>query len=119
MVSSVMKNHVQDQVYKCQQLLCRLFLKMCFVIEKIDRLDVQTITQIACGSHHTLALNEWGQIFSWGSNSNGQLGLNLQESVNLWPKMIKPLATKQVVQVACGRSHSLALTSSYLHFSIC
>lgn len=87
-----------------------------FVTEKIDKLDAQTITHVACGSHHTLALNKWGEVFAWGSNSNGQLGLNIADPVNLAPKMIKFLATKQVVQIACGRSHSLALTNGNMSF---
>jgi len=32
------------------------------------------ITRASCGSDHTLAVNEWGQVFSWGSDSYGQLG---------------------------------------------
>lgn len=31
--------------------------------------------QIACGSHHTLALTIEGQIYSWGCGKSGQLGL--------------------------------------------
>lgn len=69
------------------------------------------MTQVACGAQHTLAQNEWGEVFSWGSNSYGQLGLNSEEPIINTPKMVKSLATKQVIQVACGRNHSMALTS--------
>ena len=79
--------------------------------EQVDGLEAHNITQVACGAQHTLAQNEWGEVFAWGSNSNGQLGLNLDESMILAPKMVKSLATKQVVQIACGRSHSMALTN--------
>lgn len=83
-----------------------------FVIsELVDGLEAHNITQVACGAQHTLAQNEWGEMFAWGSNSSGQLGLNVEESIMPTPKMVKSLATKQVVQIACGRSHSMALTN--------
>ena len=33
------------------------------------------VVDVACGSFHTLALAEGGQVFAWGSNKHGQLGL--------------------------------------------
>ncbi len=79
--------------------------------ECVEGLEAHSIVHVACGSHHTLAQNEWGEIFAWGANSNGQLGLNVQSQTIQFPKMIKYLATKQVVQIACGANHSLALTN--------
>lgn len=80
-------------------------------LEPVDTLAVQVIRQVALGSHHTCALNEWGQVFSWGSNSSGQLGLGSMDLMVPMPKMIKSLATKQVIQIACGQNHTLALTN--------
>ena len=37
------------------------------------------ISQIACGEAHSLALNNKGNIYSWGFGSNGQLGLGFCE----------------------------------------
>lgn len=37
-------------------------------------LDAFVFKKAACGAYHTIAVNEWGQLFSWGSNSEGQLG---------------------------------------------
>lgn len=80
-------------------------------IEQVEGLEAHSIVHVACGSHHTLALNEWGEVFAWGANASGQLGLNIQSPTIQFPKMIKYLATKQVVQIACGQNHSLALTN--------
>ena len=33
-----------------------------------------TVIQLSCGSFHSLLLTSAGEVFSWGSNSNGQLG---------------------------------------------
>ncbi|CAH0729413.1 unnamed protein product, partial [Brenthis ino] len=71
-----------------------------------------TLSSIACGLQHSMALDEWGQPFSWGSDSMGQLGSNLGAHAQDKPKIIKLLATKNVIQVACGSYHSLALTNN-------
>ena len=33
-----------------------------------------TVVQLSCGSFHSLLLTSAGEVFSWGSNGNGQLG---------------------------------------------
>lgn len=48
----------------------------CFLSEHVVALDAQIIVAVSCGESHTLALNDKGQIFSWGLGSDGQLGLN-------------------------------------------
>jgi len=45
-----------------------------YVTEKVDSLSQYSITRASCGSDHSLAINQWGQVFSWGSDSYGQLG---------------------------------------------
>ena len=34
------------------------------------------IAQIACGDHHSLALDDSGRVFTWGDNASGQLGFD-------------------------------------------
>lgn len=46
------------------------------VSEQVVALDAQIIVAVSCGESHTLALNDKGQVFSWGQGSDGQLGLN-------------------------------------------
>lgn len=70
------------------------------------------ITSVACGNQHSVALDEWGQSFSWGSDSMGQLGSNLGAHAQDKPKFVKVLATKHVIQIACGAYHSIALTNN-------
>ncbi|CAH2071120.1 unnamed protein product, partial [Iphiclides podalirius] len=71
-----------------------------------------TVSTVACGIQHSMALDEWGQPFSWGSDSMGQLGSNLGAHAQDKPKIIKFLATKNVIQIACGSYHSIALTNN-------
>ena len=101
-----------------EQVYCTKFLHLMFHLislpttEQVEGLDAHVITDVACGSHHTLVKNEWGEVFAWGSNSKGQLGFDTKGQIVPVPKMIKTLATKHVIQIACGQNHSLALTNS-------
>ncbi|CAG4993690.1 unnamed protein product [Parnassius apollo] len=70
------------------------------------------VSTVACGIQHSMALDEWGQPFSWGSDSMGQLGSNLGAHAQDKPKIIKFLATRNVIQIACGSYHSIALTNN-------
>lgn len=80
----------------------------------VEKLKEFKISAVACGLQHSLALNEWGQPFSWGCNSMGQLGLDPKNESNSHdvPTIVRLLATKSVVQIACGSYHSLALTNN-------
>ena len=62
-----------------------------------------------CGPH-VLALTLNGEIFSWGHNAYGQLGLGVCTPCNSSPTMIDhSLMQRQVTEVACGGFHCLAL----------
>jgi len=44
--------------------------------EKLKMISLPSpIKDLACGEHHTVALLKDGNIFSWGENSHGQLGV--------------------------------------------
>jgi alpha-tubulin suppressor-like RCC1 family protein len=71
--------------------------------------------QVACGRKHILALMEGGFVLSWGTGYFGQLGHGDDSSWDS-PKMISALEPSKIgsriVQIACGGSHSGALTDS-------
>lgn len=85
-----------------------------FPTELVNGLQDYVITKVSCGKSHSIAVNEWGQMFAWGSNSSNQLGVETTEAYVAAPKLVRTLATKQVVQVASGNYHNLALTSGTL-----
>jgi alpha-tubulin suppressor-like RCC1 family protein len=71
-------------------------------------------TQIACGNKHIIALLDGGYVCSWGTGYFGQLGHGDDSS---WdnPRLIGALEPSRlggtrVKQVACGGSHSGAVT---------
>jgi alpha-tubulin suppressor-like RCC1 family protein len=69
--------------------------------------------QVAAGAGHTLALTTDGQLYAWGANSEGQLGLKSftrQLQPTLVPLPAEAAGTRWA-QVAAGTSHTLALTA--------
>ncbi|XP_029465562.1 probable E3 ubiquitin-protein ligase HERC4 isoform X2 [Rhinatrema bivittatum] len=78
--------------------------------KQVGALDAQNIVAVSCGEAHTLALNDKGQMFSWGLATDGQLGLPGTDDYIRVPRNIKGLSDIQIMQVACGSYHSLALS---------
>jgi alpha-tubulin suppressor-like RCC1 family protein len=69
---------------------------------------------IACGRYHTLLATVEGNIYSFGSNSDFQLGLGSRatESFYSTPQRIQTIDNEDWVMVAAGSSHSCALSSN-------
>ncbi|RMB94614.1 hypothetical protein DUI87_29429 [Hirundo rustica rustica] len=68
------------------------------------------IEDIAVGAEHTLALSSTGDVYAWGSNSEGQLGLGHTNHVRE-PTLVTVLQGKNVRQISAGRCHSAAWTA--------
>jgi len=78
----------------------------------IRSLATNFVVQISCGYRHCLALTNNGQLFSWGNNDHGQLGLgNKSESVAN-PTLVKSLSGLPLAFIASGGSHSFAVSKS-------
>uniref|UniRef100_A0A674PBJ8 HECT and RLD domain containing E3 ubiquitin protein ligase 4 n=1 Tax=Takifugu rubripes TaxID=31033 RepID=A0A674PBJ8_TAKRU len=73
--------------------------------------DVQ-IAQVACGYRHSHALSKGGQVFSWGQNQFGQLGLGMHGSSISTPQIIQSLQGIPFAQLSAGGAHSFAITLS-------
>jgi hypothetical protein len=66
------------------------------------------ICDLLLADKHALALSVDGEVFSWGNNDNGQLGLG--EASSHRPTMVDALKNEVVIQIAVLRSSSFALT---------
>ncbi|KAK2709534.1 hypothetical protein QYM36_013262, partial [Artemia franciscana] len=62
------------------------------------------------GGRHALALTADGKVFAWGEGEDGKLGLGTEDTHES-PQLVESLITKRVRDVACGSSHSAAVTS--------
>ena len=63
------------------------------------------------GGKHAMALTVDGKVFSWGEGDDGKLGHCSRLSCEK-PRLIEALKAKRVRDVACGSSHSAAITSN-------
>ncbi|MCB1209409.1 MAG: choice-of-anchor D domain-containing protein [Verrucomicrobiales bacterium] len=71
------------------------------------------IVQIAAGAGHSLALDAEGNVWAWGSNYNGQLGLGSTSSKSVPTKIsITRFDNQRVFGVACGAASSYAVTEA-------
>ncbi|XP_068565986.1 probable E3 ubiquitin-protein ligase HERC4 [Cebidichthys violaceus] len=68
------------------------------------------VIQVACGNSHSLALTNGGDVFSWGLNSHGQLGLGKEVMLQYVPDLIGALSGVAVTQISAGATHTLFLT---------
>lgn len=98
----------------------------------VKSLATKQVVQIACGRSHSMALTNGniglnsislyfnlnnifatvGELYAWGSNSHGQLGLGSCESPELKPCLIKLLQGIPISHIACGADFSFAVSSS-------
>ncbi|ABP53649.1 Ig-like domain repeat protein [Salinispora tropica] len=69
-----------------------------------------TVTAIAGGRDHSLALTSDDTVLAWGGNSHGQLGDGTTTGSLLPVTVVLPVGA-EATAIAAGRLHSLALTS--------
>lgn len=68
-----------------------------------------SIAAMVAGTSHNLAIDTTGQLWSWGKNDRGQLGLG-DLTLRLTPMVVPGLAC--VTQVAASQTHSMVLDAS-------
>jgi alpha-tubulin suppressor-like RCC1 family protein len=87
------------------------FDKTAHPIPKVCSFNI-VIRQVSCGEDHTAFVVEpSGQVYSMGSNQDGKLGVGqaAMRSSNV-PCLVENL--QGIVKVACGSSHTLAISES-------
>uniref|UniRef100_A0A665SZJ7 VPS9 domain-containing protein n=1 Tax=Echeneis naucrates TaxID=173247 RepID=A0A665SZJ7_ECHNA len=73
----------------------------------IKSLNNKEVVRVAAGAHHSLAVTAQSQVFSWGSNSSGQLGH--MDSPSTVPRLAKMSDGIRVWDVNAGERHTLLL----------
>jgi len=77
--------------------------------QKIEYVFPDKIISICCGSYHSMTLTKCGQVYSWGLNSSGQLGID-SFSNKLTPQSIDHLKGIAIKKIVCGPFYSLFLS---------
>jgi len=75
----------------------------------------RTVVRVSCGQSHSAAIVQGGQLYMWGSASNGKLGLGesligLECYCSIPTKILIGSDDNRVKKVSCGSSHSAVLT---------
>ncbi|XP_022618571.1 probable E3 ubiquitin-protein ligase HERC1 [Seriola dumerili] len=76
----------------------------------VPSLEGLFIEDIAVGCEHVLTLSSTGDVYAWGCNSEGQLGLGHSNPVKE-PTLVTALQGKNIRQISAGRCHSSAWTT--------
>ena len=67
-------------------------------------------TAISAGADHVLVIGSDGNVYAWGNNAYGQLGIDNGGLTVTAPTLVEALRNKNVISVSAGRYFSLALT---------
>ncbi|KAJ4830834.1 hypothetical protein Tsubulata_047256 [Turnera subulata] len=83
-----------------------------YSMEPVQVLGIeQEIVQISAGYHHSCAVSVDGELYMWGRNSSGQLGLGKKaENVVHIPTKVQCLGGISIKMVALASEHSIAVT---------
>lgn len=81
------------------------------------------VASVALGQDHSLAVTEYGEVFSWGSNKFGQLGYSLPRTNNrndipiqMTPRQIfNPFKKETILGAAASSIHSVVFNHSGLY----
>lgn len=71
----------------------------------------ERITKVSLGEAFALALTARGQVYTWGRNSQGQLGLGDVQDRSSPALVSSGIGTETIVEIAAGAQHAIALTS--------
>ncbi len=76
-----------------------------------------TATSISAGDAHSMAIDDSGKVWAWGSNAAGQLGDNSQTSSNSPVQSVGDISnvTVSAIDAGPGAIHSVALESGKVH----
>uniref|UniRef100_A0A672YRH4 Probable E3 ubiquitin-protein ligase HERC3 n=1 Tax=Sphaeramia orbicularis TaxID=375764 RepID=A0A672YRH4_9TELE len=92
-----------------------VFFAVCF--RPITAFSRTPVSQVACGSQHSVALTKDGQVYTWGVDSRGQLGLGKKTPVVHSPEQVRGLCSVPVVEITAGGEQSFGLSVSGSVFS--
>ncbi|HBF88775.1 MAG TPA: hypothetical protein DDX39_09050 [Bacteroidales bacterium] len=84
-----------------------------YSLEQVQVPNLSNIVSIATKNNHVLALKNDGTVWTWGFNLYGQLGIGTVDTSGCFcnPTPSQVLGLTDVIDIACGSLHSMALKS--------
>ncbi|KAJ0394818.1 hypothetical protein ATCC90586_005343 [Pythium insidiosum] len=81
-------------------------------VRHVEALRGEVLVDFSGGVQHSLAVNQFGQVFAWGRGKEGQLGLGQRDEIRVrHPERVAALDGQTITKVSCGDTHSLALSA--------
>ncbi len=74
------------------------------------KINLNNVVFVSCGACHTMAVTILGELYAWGSNLLGQLGLGARD--NIYRNIPHKVNLCNVIEVNCGDFHTMAITTS-------
>lgn len=68
---------------------------------------LKDIVYIAAGTNYSAAINKKGEVWTWGLNTNGQLGDG--STINKYTPVRVKANLNGIIQIACGNNHMIAV----------
>lgn len=95
--------------------MCIFYLYLSNTPTLIEPLKDKKPFSVCCGKNHTLLLLSDGEVYSWGLNDEGQLGISNKENQNT-PIHIENLHNVYLIyykiyNIKCGYTHSFAIVN--------
>ncbi|KGL74995.1 RCC1 and BTB domain-containing protein 1 [Tinamus guttatus] len=81
-------------------------------IQVCTNLLIKKVVEVACGSHHSMALSFDGDLYAWGYNNCGQVGSGSTANQPTPRRVSNCLQGKMVVGIACGQTSSMAVVNN-------
>ncbi|XP_063067655.1 RCC1 and BTB domain-containing protein 1 [Engraulis encrasicolus] len=75
-------------------------------------LQNKRIREVACGSHHSMAVTSEGELYAWGYNNCGQVGSGSTANQPTPRKVSHCLQNKHVASITCGQTSSMAVVDN-------
>jgi len=76
------------------------------------------ITNVTAGAHHSIAVSDSGEVWVFGKNEDGQLGLVPRHGEQQTPCRLQFPNSERIVQAAAGEKHSIFLTNEGIVYGV-
>lgn len=82
----------------------------------MEKVGAKNAIDVFCGNQHSFYINDKNQLFAWGLNNHGQLGIGnkFNQSAPTRVKDLDPYEGDYVVEVSGGEHHSIGRTKKGL-----
>lgn len=83
-----------------------------YAVEPQEILLPEPVVSVAAGQSHSLCIGESGNVWAFGDNRRGALGIGSAAEFEFGPRLVKTLEGAGARSIAAGGDHSICCTKS-------